>query len=731
MRYVSCVIVTILLSCASLAADIPGAGADAGKTVVYRDKWGVPHIYAPTAEEGVYAMGWSQAQDRPEDLLKNLLRGAGELASVEGKGSVDSDRVVAMWDLYNACKKHFADQEAMNPQPRSVALSKAFVRGINDYYTKNPQAKPAWWGDRQVEVPMVMAFGRIFLQNWSFDDGFDDLKRGGVEPGTFRMSRGSNQWSVAPSRSASKVPILYIDPHLGWLGVSRFWEFRIHAGDLVGSGFSLPGQLFIGLGHNENVAWAMTTGGPDTADVYEETLKEDDPSKYLYDGQWRSLKIRKVTIKVKDADPVEVPIYESHHGPIVAALNGKAYAIKSSYHDSLDGNDAWLAFNFAKDYTGIKNGMATLQVFPQNVMVADTSGNIYYQRTGRVPKRPDGYDWSKPVDGSTSKTEWLGLHPSDDHLQVLNPPQGYMQNCNIPPDSMMVNSPFKVDPARPYLFADLSHNASRDGWSNSRAARAVELLAGDDSVTVEDALAFATDPKVYGANRWIEMLKMADAKFGAEVRKDGEVAAALDELLAWDNKLLPESKGALKYYYWRKQAKADMGEAYNALRKRVDNFRGSIGVPDPPLDPSDDELKALVAAFAKGMADLKADFGALDKVYGDVFRDGRGDKSFPCGGGGDSDHDMRTLRNVNYSGERDDHTRWGTSGQTSTQIVVLSKPVQSWTYVPHGQSDDPKSPHFLDQAEKLFTKGIMKDTWFTPEELAPNIEKREEITSVK
>ncbi|MCC6156116.1 MAG: penicillin acylase family protein, partial [Candidatus Hydrogenedentes bacterium] len=467
MRYISCVIVTMLMSCASLAADIPGTGADAGKTVIYRDKWGVPHIYAPTAEEGVYAMGWAQAQDRPEDLLKNLLCGAGELASVEGKGAVDSDRVVAMWDLYNQCKKHFAEQEAMNPQPRSVALTKAFVRGINDYYAKHPQAKPAWWGDRQVEVPMVMSFGRIFLQNWSFDDGFDDLKRGGVEPGTFRMSRGSNQWSIAPSRSASKVPILYIDPHLGWLGVSRFWEFRIHAGDLVGSGFSLPGQLFIGLGHNENVAWAMTTGGPDTADVYEETLKEDDSSKYLYDGQWRSLKIRKVTIKVKDSDPVEVPIYESHHGPIAAAQNGKAYAIKSSYFDAMDGNDAWLEFNFAKDYTGIKKGMATLQVFPQNVMVADTSGNIYYQRTGRVPKRPEGYDWSKPVDGSTSKTEWLGLHPADDHLQVLNPPQGYMQNCNIPPDSMMVNSPFKVDPARPYLFADLSHSPKRDGWSNS------------------------------------------------------------------------------------------------------------------------------------------------------------------------------------------------------------------------------------------------------------------------
>lgn len=73
-------------------------------------------------------------------------------------------------------------------------------------------------------------------------------------------------------------------------------------------------------------------------------------------------------------------------------------------------------------------------MFPQNVMVADTSGNIYYQRTGRVPKRPEGFDFDRPVDGSTSKSEWLGIHDSDDHVQIHNPAQGYMQCCNIPPD---------------------------------------------------------------------------------------------------------------------------------------------------------------------------------------------------------------------------------------------------------------------------------------------------------
>lgn len=296
---------------------------------------------------------------------------------------------------------------------------------------------------------------------------------------------------------------------------------------------------------------------------------------------------------------------------------------------------------------------------------------------------------------------------------------------------MIVNSPFAVDLQRPYLFADLSHNDSRDKWSNTRGARAIELLHNDDSVTVEEALAYAADAKVYGADRWLAMLKMADQKFGADARKLAANAAALDELLAWDSQLLPESKGALKYYYWRKQAASDMRDAYNALRARVNNFRGPLGVPDPPLDPSDDELEGLMAAFVSGMADLEADLGSLDKTYGDVFRAGRGDKSWPCGGGGDGELDMTTLRNVGYSKEQDDHTRWGRGGQTSTEIIVLSKPIQSWTYVPLGQSDDAKSPHYTDQAEKLFSKGTMKDTWWMPEELAGNIESREELAGAK
>ena len=694
------------------AADRPGTGADSGKTIVYRDTWGVPHIYAPTVEAGMYAMGWAQAEDRPEELLKNFLRAMGEGSRFDGSKAIQSDTVCHLWDHYGTSQRYF---DRNRPEIRGQI--RAFVKGINDFYAAHPEDIPSWWGKRTVDEHMVVAFGRLFLYAWSIGQAFGDLQAGGIRPGFDQEERGSNQWAVSPERSAEGAAILCIDPHLSWWGPSRFWEFRIHAGDLHGSGFTLPGVPSIGLGHNANVAWAMTTGGPDTADIYELKLKTDDPTRYLYDGQWRALTKREVTLEVKGAGSRTVTIWSSHHGPVVAMREGKAYAARIAYTNEVQICEAWHEFNMAKDYRGVVKALSTLQLFPQNVMVADTSGNIYYQRTGRVPRRPEGYDWSKPVDGSTSATEWNGLHPASDHVQVVNPPQGYMQNCNIPPDAMMVDSPFSPDKTRSYLYG------SSGGYTNQRGARAVQLLHADSFVTIAEALDYAVDVHPYGVERWLQVIKQADAKFGDVHRSNPDYAAGIKDLRSWDCELRRDSTAALKYYYWRKQIIEDHGaEAVSEAAGRIDSYLAALGRTAPEIDLSDDELAAAADSLASAMAKLKSDHGSLHAVYGDTFRVGRDAASWPLGGG--SGRGLTTLRNVNYGPERDDHTRWGSSGQTSTQVIVLSKPIRSWTYVPIGQSDRPGSTHYRDQAEKLFSIRKLKSTWWLAEDLAGHIESR-------
>ena len=710
---------TVLISMALLvlasvvcAADLPGTGADSGRTVVYRDTWGVPHIYAPTVEAGMYAIGWAQAEDRPEELLKNFLRALGESARFDGPKAMQSDTVSHLWDHYGTSKRYF---DRNRPQIRGQI--RAFVKGINDFYAAHPADIPAWWGKRKVDEYMVVAFGRLFLYAWSIGQAFGDLEAGGVRPGFDQESRGSNQWAVSPVRSAEGAAILCIDPHLSWWGPSRFWEFRIHAGELHGSGFTLPGVPSIGLGHNADVAWAMTTGGPDTADVYELKLKEGDPTRYLYDGQWRALTKREITIEVKGPGPTKIAIWSSHHGPVVAMRGGKAYAARIAYTDEVQISEAWHEFNMAEDYRGAVKAMGTLQLFPQNVMVADTSGNIYYQRTGRVPRRPSEYDWSKPVDGSTSATEWKGLHPASDHVQVLNPPQGYMQNCNIPPDVMMVDSPFSPDKTLGYIYG------SSGGHTNQRGARAVQLLHADSSVTVEEALDYAVDVHPYGVERWLEVLKQADARFGDFHQSNPDYTAGIKDLRSWDYELRRDSTAALKYYYWRKQIVEDHGaQAVSEAASRIDCYLAALGKPAPKVDLSDDELAAAADSLASAMAKLKSDHGSLNATYGDTFRVGRDDTSWPLGGGGG--RGLTTLRNIGYGPQRDDHTRWASRGQTSTQVIVLSKPIRSWTYVPIGQSDRSDSTHYRDQAEKLFSIRKLKPTWWLAEDLAKHIESR-------
>src|SRR5262245_26792383 len=151
--------------------DLPGAGADTGRTVLYRDTWGVPHIYTPSIAAGLYAQGWAQAEDRPEQLLLNLKMGMGEFASVVGEAGVETDLRSHLWDHYGVAKAHF---ETLLPEVREHL--EAFVAGINDWYTAHPADVPAWWGERKVDPYMVVAFGRLFVYNWSIDEVYGDLE---------------------------------------------------------------------------------------------------------------------------------------------------------------------------------------------------------------------------------------------------------------------------------------------------------------------------------------------------------------------------------------------------------------------------------------------------------------------------------------------------------------------------------------------------------------------------
>jgi acyl-homoserine lactone acylase PvdQ len=701
----------VVLSCVSLLHFAwPSAAQSESKITIYRDEYGVPHIYAPTHEAGLYASGQAQAEDRLEEILKNYLRGTGEMAATfGGEDNFNEDVQARMWQYYDVARDNY---ERIMPEVR--AGIEAFVAGINDYLAAHPNEIPAWWDKRRrVEKYMPVAFGRQYIWSWPAGQALSDLRSSGVTPNFGVDVRASNEIAIAPARSTEGVAMLIIDPHLGWLGRQRFWELRLHAGPIHASGFATAGVPYVGLGHSSDVAWAHTTGGPDTADIYTLQLNPANPLQYKYDNAWRELTARTVMIRVKGEEkPRHVTFYESHHGPIVAKKNGVAYAARLAYADEVGYIESKYLFNIARDYRDAMKAMEGGRVMPQNVMIADTSGNIYYQRTGRVPIRPKGYDWTKPVDGSTAKTEWLGIHKTSELLSILNPPQGYMQNCNIPPDVMMVGSPLQADKFPFYMFNQQIH------WTHQRGYSAVKWLEEHKKVSIEEMKALAVDTYCAQFDRWVRELTKADQKFGAAYRDNADYQAGLKGIQAWDGHAHADSTGALKFYYWRNTLtkKAPQNE-YTALVGKVNDYLDLFGWSKPAAPITDVEHRLLVEALAEAMKRMRANHNRLDAVYGDIFRVGRDDVSWPVGGGSLLAEGMATLRSANFGEERADHTRWGFGGQTSTQVVVLSKPIRSFTQPPIGQSDRRDSPHYRDQAEKLFSKAQMKPTWFAREEL--------------
>lgn len=700
-----------LLFLAALALTVAtrrsAATTDNHKITIYRDEYGVPHIYAPTHEAGLYASGWAQAEDRLEEILKNYLRGSGEMAAAfGGRDNFNEDVQARMWRYREVAENNY---DKIMPEVR--AGIEAFIAGINDYLAAHPNEVPAWWGKRKVEKFMPVAFGRQYIFGWPTGQAFGDLRGAGLTPNFTVDMRASNEMAIAPSRSKEGVAMLIIDPHLAWFGRQRFWELRLHAGAIHASGFATAGVPYVGLGHSSDVAWAHTTGGPDTADVYTLQLNPKNPLQYKYDNGWREIKTRKVKIQVKgEVSPREVTFYDAHYGPIVAKKDGVAYAAKLAYAEEVGYIESKYLFNVAKDYKDAMKAIENGRVMPQNVMVADTSGNIYYQRTGRVPIRPAGYDWTKPVDGSTSKTEWLGIHKSSDLLSILNPPQGYMQNCNNPPDVMMVNSPLQAEKFPFYLFNEAIRRPHQRSYS------AVRWLEAHPKVSVEDMLSFALDTHCAQFDHWVKALVAADQKFG--VRDNRDYQEGLKALQQWDGYANADSTGALKFYYWRNTlSKKLSAEANNALIGKVNDYLDLFGWSTPAAPLTEAEQKLLVEAFSEAMQRMRANHGELDVPFGTVFRVGRDDKSWPVGGGSLLPEGMATLRSIGFGNERSDHTRWGERGQTSTEVVVLSKPIRSYTQPPIGQSDRKDSPHYRDQAEKLFSPAKLKPTWFAKEEL--------------
>ncbi|MEO6183232.1 MAG: penicillin acylase family protein [Verrucomicrobiota bacterium] len=661
---------------------VPNHALAKGKNeaTIYRDEFGVPHVFAENLPTAAYAVGYAQAEDRLEELLKNYRRATGTMAEVFGPSHYQNDLIQRLWRHNEISREKYNE---ISPKMRAVL--EAYIEGVKRFMKEHPEQVPAW--AQEIHPSDVVALGRYIIWGWPMGEAGGDLMRAGIQPDEMAY-RGSNEMLIAPSRTAMKAPIAVLDPHLSWYGEFRFYQVRIYAGDYNVSGISVLGSPLPSIAHSRYCSLGMTTGGPDTADIFEEELNPENPRQYRYDGQWREMSVRKVKIGVKNGDKVEVKeaeIESSQHGPIVAHKNGKAYAMAIPYADQIGLTDQTYETMMARNLDEMKRALSPLQLMAQNLMVATVQGDIYYVRNGRVPIRAPGTDSHKPIPGNTSANEWRGIHPFSDLVQIKNPPQGYMHNNNVTPFGMMKDSPLTPEKYSryPYLY-----NATRDTPRHQRAEMMTELLDAAHAVTVEKALDIAFNPQVYHAELWQARLKEAWTK-GADKKSDATEVYGLIE--KWNRRSDADSEGALAFYAFKIGLGGDLASKFN-----------------PPTDVTDEQL---LNGLNKAVGWLKTNFDSLHVPYGKYFQVGReGGNTWPTSGGSVSDAGMATTKATGFS--KVGNKMVGRSGQTSTQIVIMTDPPESYTILPLGESDHKESGHWDDQAEKLFSKSKANPTYF-------------------
>lgn len=655
----------------------------AGEVTIYRDTWGVPHIYADSAAAAAYGHGHAQAEDRLDDILAAYLSARGESAGVFGERFVERDRVMRMARHAEVARERYAELSEPARQ-----LIESFVAGIRRHMRDHPEQVPSW--ARPPEPPDVVALYRAFTWSWPWGQVRGDLERAGSH---VNDGRGSNQWVVGPGRTAEGVPIALIDPHLAWEPQNRFYEAHVHGGDLDFYGFSVIGTPIMAVGHTDVLSLAATTGGPDCADVYEEKIHPDDPLRYGYDGDWRRVEVEQIEIDVRTDEgrrTLKHRIERTHHGPILERDGDRAYAARTAYDGELGLFDQWLGMVRARNLGEFLNALRTNQSLPQNLMYADVYGNTYYVRAGRVPVRPRGHRWDRPVQGWTSKTEWRGVHPLSDLVQILNPPNGFMQNCNVSPGTMMPGSPLTAERYLDYLY-----NAPGDR-SNSRGRRAAALLGAEEKLTVANALGIAVDTHVDGAGAWQRALSAA---YRARGKRSPALGPAVELLSGWNGRIDADSRGATLFRYWMRACRKD----------------GSAPAPG--------EQAALLEALDDAVEEMKRRFGRIDVRWGDVHRARRGGRSWPVSGC--RADGISTLLSVRLSDPDEQGVSYAYGGSLATTLVVLREgKVRSYSATPFGQSNHPDSPHYTDQGERLFGAGKLKPTWYGKAELMENLESR-------
>ena len=639
-----------LLAVGLLINAIPAASASPGFAMIIRDEYGVPHIYSSRQEGVFFGFGYAQAEDVLPSLMLNYFTAKGILTdnfgpfnrnSTLGMTNFESDYLIKLLRIPQAA----ADKYNQILLSTREVMIEPFAEGINAYIDEHYGELPSWITANAPVTPIdVAAMGG--LTNFAFSAGGDD-------------GMGSNQWAVSPERSATGNAMYGMDPHLAWDGFEQWYEAHLRGPGINIAGVIFFGLPFIGMGHNEYLAWSETVNQPDISDMWIESLHPVDPLKYLYDGSYLDM-----TVRIEWIGGSPVTMLYTHHGAVVNYNPSEGYAITMNYSANGDvrGFTQFYRMNTATNLEEFKDALSMLATPQFNIMYADIYGNIFYVWNAMCPSRSPFFDWSNPVPGWISATEWGPLIPFEDLPQVTNPDSGWLQNANIPAWNVTTDSGIEFGAYPSYLTPLVTMG------EYSRGQRLTNILAEDERVMFKEMKEIAVDVYVLRADGVIPLLPSHSSY-------KGELRRAIRILKKWDRYATKDSVAMTIFAY----------------------LMENMGGGKTPIEALEDAVDLMLGLY-----------GTIDVPWGTVHGVLRGDKFFELSGGPGGWGILNPRDGPNIGGV------WYCGGGSSFIMVVELKEgkVKAYSTLPYGESNDPASPHFDDQLAELYSQDELKPAWF-------------------
>jgi acyl-homoserine-lactone acylase len=684
----------------------------ARNVTIIRDDWGIAHVYGKTDADAVFGAIYAQAEDDFNRVETNYINSMGRLAEAEGESRIYQDLRMKLFIDPAELKTLYAASPAW-----LKVLMNAWADGLNFYLSKHSNVKPRviqrfepWMALSFTEGSIGGDIERVNLNQLAMFYGkvqVSDTPRGKEDP----EPTGSNGIAIAPANTAAHHALLLINPHTSFFFRSELQMVSQEGLDAYGA--STWGQFFIYQGFNERAGWMHTTSGVDAVDEYLETvLKKGDHYVYKYGNDERPVTEKEITVAYKSgATKAEkkFSVYYTQHGPVIREANGKWVSIRLMQEPVKALTQSYMRTK-AKDYKSYWQTMELKANSSNNTIFADADGDIAYFHGNFIPRRDTGYDWTKPVDGSTPATEWKGLLDIDETPHLLNPKSGWLYNSNNWPWSAAGESSPKKEDYPVYV---------ESGGETARGRHAVRVLQGKKDFTLQSLMAAAYDSYL----TWFEKPMPALIKAWDETPASNPLKEKLKEqiqvLREWDLRWAANSIATSLAVFWgddvRSRAAADASRA----GVDVDDYVGRKASPEQLL-------QSLAAASDK----LAADFGTWRTPWGDINRFQRltGDIVQPFNDAGPSipvRFTSSTWGSLASFGARayPGTKKWyGTSGNSFVAVVEFGKTVHAMAVTAGGESGDPSSKHFNDEAER-YAAGDLREVYFYPSQLKGHTEK--------